>query len=164
MVHAKIIHNAWCTPIKTWLQTWNANYKNKTLKTIEKNVFSFATNLDRVHVKNTNVWLAIMIGRSLQCPPLVIVLIENLHANIFWKQCRTIKLQNILNTQKEKWWNQIYIFLFAIGAGESSQRNINAIMCNNLPHYKLELAHHNNKLWSHWMLEIMKILNIVVGE
>jgi hypothetical protein len=164
MVHAKIIHNAWCTPIKTWLQTWNANYKNKTLKTIEKNVFSFATNLDQVHVKNTNVWCSYNDRKIFAMPTVGDCPNWKFACQHFLKKCRTIRLQNILNTQKEKWWNQIYIFLFAIGAGESSQRNINAIMCNNLPHYKLELAHHNNKLWSHWMLEIMKILNIVVGE
>jgi hypothetical protein len=33
----------------------DANYKKKTLKNIEKNVYSFATNLDQVHVKNINV-------------------------------------------------------------------------------------------------------------
>jgi len=46
----------------------NANYKNKTLKIIEKNVLSFATNLDQVHVKNTNVLCSYNDGKIFVMP------------------------------------------------------------------------------------------------
>jgi hypothetical protein len=48
------MHDAHQSHSKHGCKLEDANYKNKTLKNIEKNVLSFAT-FDQVHVKNTNV-------------------------------------------------------------------------------------------------------------
>lgn len=62
------MHDAHQSHSKHGCKLEDANYKNKTLKNIEKNVLSFATNLDQVHGKNTNVQCTYNDGKIFAMP------------------------------------------------------------------------------------------------